>query len=56
MTVTSAGAWMQTVTAARHGVYKILLDPQFAGTGSADVQLFTRPCRTSAGRSRPVRR
>ena len=34
---------MQTVTLPVSGVYKILLDPQFAGTGSADVQLFTVP-------------
>ena len=43
MTVTSAGAWMQTVTLTVNGVYKILLDPQFANTGSADVQLFIVP-------------
>jgi hypothetical protein len=43
VTVTSAGAWMQTVTLPVSGVYKIVLDPQFTGTGSADVQLFTVP-------------
>jgi hypothetical protein len=43
VTVTSAGAWMQTATLPVAGVYTILLDPQFAGTGSADVQLFTVP-------------
>ena len=40
VTVTNAGAWMQTVTLTVNGVYKILLDPQLANTGSADVQLF----------------
>ena len=43
VTVTNAGAWMQTVTLTVNGVYKILLDPQFANTGSADVQLFIVP-------------
>ena len=43
MTVTNAGAWMQTVILTGNGVYKILLDPQLANTGSADVQLFTVP-------------
>ena len=42
-TVTSAGAWMQTVTLSVAGVYKILLDPQLANVGSADVQLFNVP-------------
>jgi hypothetical protein len=43
VTVTNAGAWMQTVTLPVNGVYKILLDPQLANTGSADVQLFIVP-------------
>ncbi len=43
VTVTSAGAWMQTVTLTVNGVYKILLDPQLANVGSADVQLFNVP-------------
>jgi hypothetical protein len=43
VTVTNAGAWMQTVTLPVAGVYKILLDPQLANTGSADVQLFIVP-------------
>jgi hypothetical protein len=47
VTVTSAGAWMQTVTLPVSGVYTILLDPQFTGTGSADVQLFTVPANLS---------
>ena len=42
LTVTSSGAWMQTVTLAA-GNYKILLDPQQAANGSADVSLFTVP-------------
>jgi hypothetical protein len=43
VTVTNAGAWMKTVTLPVNGVYKILLDPQLANTGSADVQLFIVP-------------
>ena len=43
VTVTNAGAWMQTVTLSANGVYKILLDPQLANVGSADVQLFNVP-------------
>jgi hypothetical protein len=43
VTVTSSGAWMQTVTLSQNGVYKILLDPLLANAGSADVQLFNVP-------------
>ena len=43
VTVTSGGAWMQTVTLSQNGVYKILLDPLLANAGSADVQLFNVP-------------
>ena len=43
VTVTNTGAWMQTVTLTANGVYKILLDPQLANVGSADVQLFNVP-------------
>jgi hypothetical protein len=42
-TVTSSGGWTQTVTLTANGVYKILLDPLFANSGSADVQLFNVP-------------
>ena len=43
VTVTSSGAWMQTVTLSQNGVYKILLDPLLGNAGSADVQLFNVP-------------
>jgi hypothetical protein len=43
VTVTNTGAWMQTVTLTANGVYKILLDPQLANVGSADVRLFNVP-------------
>ncbi len=43
LTVTSAGAWTQTVTLSAAGNYKILLDPQQANVGTADVTLFTVP-------------
>jgi hypothetical protein len=42
-TVTSEGGWTQTVTLTQNGVYKILLDPLLANSGSADVQLFNVP-------------
>jgi RNase P/RNase MRP subunit p29 len=42
LTVTSSGAWMQTITLAA-GNYRIMLDPQQAANGSADVSLFTVP-------------
>ena len=42
-TVTSSGGWTQTVTLTANGVYKILLDPLLANSGSADVQLFNVP-------------
>jgi hypothetical protein len=42
LTVTSSGAWPQTLTLAA-GNYKILLDPQQYHTGTADVRLFTVP-------------
>jgi hypothetical protein len=43
VTVSNTGAWMQTVTLTANGVYKILLDPQLANVGSADLQLFNVP-------------
>jgi len=43
LTVTSSGAWMQTTTLTVAGQYKILLDPQQANVGSADVNLYTVP-------------
>jgi hypothetical protein len=43
VTVSNTGAWMQTVTLNANGVYKILLDPQLANVGSADLQLFNVP-------------
>ena len=43
VTVSTTGAWMQTVTLTANGVYKILLDPQLANVGSADLQLFNVP-------------
>jgi hypothetical protein len=43
VTVTNTGAWMQTTTLTANGVYKILLDPQLANVGSADLQLFIVP-------------
>jgi hypothetical protein len=42
-TVTSSGGWTQTVTLTQNGLYKILLDPLLANSGSADVQLFNVP-------------
>ena len=42
-TVTSSGGWTQIVTLTQNGVYKILLDPLLANSGSADVQLFNVP-------------
>ena len=43
VTVNSTGAWLQKTTLPVSGQYKILLDPQFANFGSADVQLFNVP-------------
>ena len=43
VTVTSAGAWLQPVVLPVSGQYKLLLDPQQANVGSADVNLFTVP-------------
>ena len=43
VTVTNSGAWMQATTLPVNGQYKILLDPQLANVGSADVQLFIVP-------------
>jgi hypothetical protein len=43
LTVTSSGAWTKTITLAAAGNYKILLDPQQASVGTADVSLFTVP-------------
>jgi hypothetical protein len=43
LTVTSSGAWMQTTTLTVAGQFKILLDPQQANVGSADVNLYTVP-------------
>jgi hypothetical protein len=43
LTVTSAGAWTQTITLPATDNYKILLDPQQYNTGTADVNLFTVP-------------
>ena len=43
LTVTSSGAWTQTITLAAAGNYKILIDPQQYNVGTADVQLFTVP-------------
>ena len=42
-TVSSSGGWTQTVTLTQNGLYKILLDPLLANSGSADVQLFNVP-------------
>jgi hypothetical protein len=42
-TVTGSGGWTQTVTLTQNGLYKILLDPLLANSGSADVQLFNVP-------------
>ena len=44
ITVTSSGAWLQpTAPLAVSGQYKILLDPQLTGVGSADVNLYVVP-------------
>jgi hypothetical protein len=43
VTVTSAGAWLQPLVLPVSGQYKLLLDPQQANVGSADVNLFTVP-------------
>ena len=43
VTVTSAGAWMQTTTLTANGQYKILVDPLQTNVGTADVNLFTVP-------------
>jgi hypothetical protein len=43
LTVTSSGAWLQTTSLTMTGEYKILLDPQQANVGSADVNLYTVP-------------
>ena len=43
LTVTSAGAWLQTTTLTAAGQHKILLDPKQASVGSADVNLYTVP-------------
>jgi hypothetical protein len=42
--VTSSGAWLQPTAALPvTGQYKILLDPQLTGVGSADVNLYVVP-------------
>lgn len=44
ITVTSSGAWLQPTAALPvTGQYKILLDPQLTGLGSADVNLYVVP-------------
>jgi hypothetical protein len=44
ITVTSSGAWLQpTVALPVTGQYKILLDPQLTGVGTADVNLYVVP-------------
>ena len=44
ITVTSSGAWLQpTAPLPVTGQYKILLDPQLTGVGSADVNLYVVP-------------
>jgi len=43
ITVTSAGAWLQPISLPVAGQYTILLDPQQANVGSADVNLYTVP-------------
>lgn len=43
VTVTSAGAWLQPLVLPVSGQYKLLLDPQQANVGSADVNLFAVP-------------
>jgi hypothetical protein len=44
ITVTSAGAWLQpTAPLPVTGQYKILLDPQLTGVGTADVNLYVVP-------------
>jgi hypothetical protein len=44
ITVTSSGAWLQpTAPLSVSGQYKILLDPQLTGVGSADANLYVVP-------------
>jgi hypothetical protein len=43
ITVTSAGAWLQPISLPVAGQYTILIDPQQANVGTADVNLYTVP-------------
>jgi len=43
ITVTSSGAWLQPISLPVAGQYTILIDPQQANVGTADVNLYTVP-------------
>jgi hypothetical protein len=43
ITVTGTGAWLQPIVLPVAGQYTIVLDPQQANVGSADVNLYTVP-------------